>query len=469
MRSGRGLEQTLYSRKRIDITWLDLASGLGAALRPPERSGIERSIESWFGPDALVCLSVRTGFDLALEALALPPGSEVLVSALTIPDMVRIVEQHRLVPVPVDIDPVTLSPAARELRRASGPKTRAVLVAHLFGARLDLAPLAAVAREHEWVVFEDCAQAFAGGAFRGSPQADVSMFSFGPIKTATALAGGVLRVRDDRLRARLRTLERALPPTPPGTFVRRTFKYAALKALSSVPLFTPFAHGCRWLRLDTDSILGSMTRGFAGGELMTRIRHRPCAAQLALLLRRLEGFDLERFRRRVELGERLARCLPESLERPGEDAHAHTYWVFPVLAEDPDGLVRALRRAGFDATRRATLDVAPVPEAAKASPKRPIDRPRRAAELAQRLVYVPVYPELSERAVVRLAETLSRFGEGNAPSSSLAQSTRPGTIPPFRGRHNDPSALVHRRAGAGPSGHAPAFDAPRIDKGIPSA
>ncbi|HCK72012.1 MAG TPA: aminotransferase DegT, partial [Planctomycetaceae bacterium] len=52
-----------------------------------------------------MCLSVRTGFDLLFQALNLPAGSEVLVSALTIDGMLRVIEEHDLVAVPVDLDP----------------------------------------------------------------------------------------------------------------------------------------------------------------------------------------------------------------------------------------------------------------------------------------------------------------------------------------------------------------------------
>src|SRR5438876_3258754 len=81
-------------------------------------------------------------------SLALPAGSEVLVSAITIPDMVRIIEAHGLVPVPVDLDPDTLSVDQESLDRAVTPKTRAVLIAHLFGTRQPMEPILKVARQH---------------------------------------------------------------------------------------------------------------------------------------------------------------------------------------------------------------------------------------------------------------------------------------------------------------------------------
>jgi dTDP-4-amino-4,6-dideoxygalactose transaminase len=100
----------MYARKRLDVGWRDLLSGLLACAGSFDEKGPRERIERGFSSagsstsEALACLSVRSGLDLYLEELALPRGSEVLMSALTIPDMWKIVEHHGLVPVPVDLD-----------------------------------------------------------------------------------------------------------------------------------------------------------------------------------------------------------------------------------------------------------------------------------------------------------------------------------------------------------------------------
>ena len=74
--------------------------------------------------------------------------------------MVRIIRGHGLRAVPVDIDPETLAPRPWMLEVALTPRTRVVLVAHLFGGRMDLGPVARFARERGLLLVEDCAQAF---------------------------------------------------------------------------------------------------------------------------------------------------------------------------------------------------------------------------------------------------------------------------------------------------------------------
>ncbi len=130
----------MYAPKRFDLGWADLVVGLWACATPRRRGTLARRLESRWSPanDALVCLSVRTGFDLYLTALGLPRGSEVLISAVTIPDMVRIIESHGLVPVPVDVDLQRLAVRIDALERAATSATRVIVVAHLFGSRMPL-------------------------------------------------------------------------------------------------------------------------------------------------------------------------------------------------------------------------------------------------------------------------------------------------------------------------------------------
>jgi len=187
----------MWIRKRLDIGWADLACGLMYCAAPLSRRRLAGAIESEWSADgsALVCLSVRSGFDLLLETLDWPDGSEVLISAVTIQDMVRIIEHHGLTAVPVDIDWDSLLPGVEHVRQALTPATRAIVVAHLFGSRTRLNHLAELAAERGLLLIEDCAQAYGGHEYRGDPRADASLFSFGPIKTATALGGAVMVLR----------------------------------------------------------------------------------------------------------------------------------------------------------------------------------------------------------------------------------------------------------------------------------
>ena len=128
-------------------------------------------------------------FDLLLQALDLPTGAEVLFSAITVPDMVRVALAHGLVPVPVDVCGSDFHLDLKSLRRAITEKSKLLVVAHLFGARPDMMAAYETAHAKDLFVVEDCAQAWGGPDWRGRGRADATLFSFGVIKTATAFGG----------------------------------------------------------------------------------------------------------------------------------------------------------------------------------------------------------------------------------------------------------------------------------------
>src|SRR5258708_38054099 len=103
---------TLQPRHRLDIRLRDFAYALLAGIwaRNPERLGA--GLEAAWAParEALACRSVRSGFHLLLESLALPAGSGVFGSAVTHPGMVRVLAAHGLLAGPVHLDVSTLSP-----------------------------------------------------------------------------------------------------------------------------------------------------------------------------------------------------------------------------------------------------------------------------------------------------------------------------------------------------------------------
>jgi perosamine synthetase len=395
----------MWSRKRLDIAWSDLLFGVLRVLLPPDRTTVAPRVEGlWPAPEqTLACLSVRSGFDLLLGAIGLPRGSEVLVSAITIRDMVRIIEHHGLVPVPVDLDPQRMAPTLEQWRRAITPAARLMLVAHLFGGRTELEPLLDLARRHGLLVVEDCAQAFAGTGYQGHPQADASMFSFGTIKSRTALGGAILRIRDGELLARMRTLQAEYSVQGRWTYLMRLAKQSVLKALACRLASATVAHSCRAIGCDYDRWVNRLARGFPGDGFFVQIRRQPSAPLLAVLERRLRGYDPGRSERHVAKGKALAAMLREGVACPGAAVVPHTYWVFPILVAAPNRMIDRLARAGFDATQGQSLCVVGPPE------DRPEQRATAAEDILARIVFLPFYPELPLDESNRLAATVLEF------------------------------------------------------------
>ena len=145
---------------------------------------------------------------LALAALGICPGDEVIVPDLTFAASANTVIHVGATPVLVDIDPDTwcISPAAIE--RAITPKTRAVMPVHLFGRPAPMTEISAVAKAHGLYVIEDCAEAH-GALYDGRPVgsfSDVASFSFFANKIITTGEGGMCLTNDPAIAARLRVL-----------------------------------------------------------------------------------------------------------------------------------------------------------------------------------------------------------------------------------------------------------------------
>ncbi len=380
----------------------DIALGVFLSLKGVRRELARRRLEDFWAPqgDGMAFLSVRSGFDALWEALALPEGSEVLITAVNIPHMAEIIRRHRLVPVPVDLDLATMGPQVPLLQAALSDKSRALVVAHLFGGQVHVEPLLRWAKSHGLWVIEDCAQAFCGKEYRGHPEADVSMFSFGSIKTATALGGALFRVRDPDLLEKMRLVQQRWPVQSRLRYLRTLLKYAWFSVLCRPIPFGTFVLGCRWLGFDYDQIIHSAVRGFPGEDWLLKIRHQPSGPLLALLHRRLRKYDYTRLLRRAHKGEILLEILSQRVFCPGCQALRRTHWVFPILVENPMEITTRLQQAGFDAARTHSMIVIdPRPGQGNL----PLGEARR---LLAGMVCLPIYPEMPDRAVRRMADVV---------------------------------------------------------------
>lgn len=107
----------MWVRTQLKIGWLDLLAGAWNSIKSNDREKLRRSVEGFFSDtdDTIVTYSVRSGFDLLIQALDLKPGDEVIFSALNVRGMVRVVRDAGLVPVPVDLDPGSMGPSLERL------------------------------------------------------------------------------------------------------------------------------------------------------------------------------------------------------------------------------------------------------------------------------------------------------------------------------------------------------------------
>jgi perosamine synthetase len=390
----------MWVRKRIDIGWVDLASAFAHCLFP-NRVDTNAVNQCWRDSrHAFTCLSVRSGLDILLQALDLPRGSEVIVSAMTIDGILKIIAEHGLVAVPVDLQFETLAPSPEDVELAITDQTRLVLIAHLFGTQIEMQPYARITQQHGLLLIEDCAQSFRGMPQGKSDVSDVAMYSFGPIKTATALGGAVLCVADGKLKQKMEQIQQAYPTQSTRAYFKRVVKYGFLKFLSHRLPITVFIAALRMLGKDYSEILKKSVKGFPTDELFSRIRQQPCQALLRVLKRRIMRFNQRRLERHCELGELLCDHLSQQYDLPGSTATSNYFWVFPVETENPLETIQHLRACGFDADQRGSMVKVPTVPTMRGTVVQSISTTDR---ILDRSVFLPIYPAMSKQAINQLA------------------------------------------------------------------
>jgi len=385
-----------YPRLALDVEWPDLLGGFVAGSE--SELDLEGAIASYWptSRSVQVTLSVRTAFDLLLQALAFPPGTQVLMSGVNVRHMVEIVQCHGLVPVPVDLDLDTLAPNLDHLRRLISPQTRLFVVAHLFGSIIPLAPYIDLCCQHQIPLVEDCAQAFAGSYYLGDEQADVSLFSFGPIKTCTALGGGVAIVGDETLAQKMREISDRYLVKGDRWYRQRLLKYCALKAISNPYLYHALVQLIRGLGKDVDGAIGSSARGFRSGELIPQLRHKPPQLLLKVLAHRLK--TCPNYQTRITRAKSILSQLDRPITWPGYRADQHSFWLVPIQTPSPKPWMEKLRNSGFDATQGNT-SLIPI-----ATPEgQPLPHSQA---LLQTLLYLPISPELPVSEYPRLTQLI---------------------------------------------------------------
>jgi dTDP-4-amino-4,6-dideoxygalactose transaminase len=181
----------------------------------PRTLQIEREFREYVGaPNALAVNSCTAGLHLALSALNIGPGAEVITSPLTFCATVNVILHRGAIPVLADVGPDgNMDPASVAERITE--RTRAIIPVHLSGLPVDMDPIWALARRHHLYVVEDCAHAI-GSHYRGWPigagnpatssYSDACAYSFYATKNLTTGEGGMVTTHSGSLAEAMRVL-----------------------------------------------------------------------------------------------------------------------------------------------------------------------------------------------------------------------------------------------------------------------
>ena len=178
----------------------------------PKTRRFEQAFVEFLGDDSLQAIAVNSataGLHLALEALGIGPGDEVITTTHTFTATAEVVRYLGADVKLVDIDPATLNIDPVAIEAAITPATKAIMPVHYAGLAVDMDAIHAIAQKHGLKVIEDAAHSLPTtykGQLVGTLKSDAVVFSFYANKTMTTGEGGMLITRDKDLAARAKVM-----------------------------------------------------------------------------------------------------------------------------------------------------------------------------------------------------------------------------------------------------------------------
>jgi perosamine synthetase len=313
---------------------------------------------------AVTCNNGTTALHLALFALGVEPGDEVIVPTLTYVATANAVRYCNATPVLVDSEPRTMNLDPARLEEAITPKTRGIIAVHLYGHPADMDPINELAKRRGLFVLEDAAEAH-GALYRGRKVGglgDAATFSFFGNKLITTGEGGMVTTSSDELNSSLR-LHRGQ-----GVDAKRRYWFP---------------------------VIGYNYR-------MTNIQAALGMAQLEKI-----QFHLAERRRVAELYRRHLEALSELVSLPIEEPWAqHAFWMYTILLRDAsidrDRIMEDMLDAGIE-TRPVFYPMHVMPPYREADGKYPV-----AEDLARRGICLPTHALLDECDIVRIVRALEK-------------------------------------------------------------
>ncbi|MFN3530184.1 MAG: DegT/DnrJ/EryC1/StrS family aminotransferase [Bacteroidia bacterium] len=186
-----------------------------AFINGPAVKSFQASLQHYLGgTEVIPCANGTDALQIAMMALDLQPGDEVITADFTYVATAEVIALLKLKPVLVDVDPVTFNIEPSAIEAAIGPKTKAIVPVHLFGQCADMAPILALAEKHGLYVIEDTAQAIGaeyrfpdGRTAKAGTMGTIGCTSFFPSKNLGCYGdGGAIFTNDKKLADKIRMI-----------------------------------------------------------------------------------------------------------------------------------------------------------------------------------------------------------------------------------------------------------------------
>jgi dTDP-4-amino-4,6-dideoxygalactose transaminase len=371
-----------------------------------------REFGKWLGVSH-VCgaSSGRSAFQLALQALELEKGAEIIFPVLTFPVMPMVAKLLGYQPVFCDVDPDTFNSGPEHIASKITPKTRAVLATHLFGQPCPIHEIVKLAGDKNIRVIEDCAHAC--GVRVGGQQVgtfgDIGVFSFAEGKNMPCFGGGAIATDDDKIASKARQVlsMAALPAKAFAT--KKALSIWIMWVLTRPLIFGLTAYQALRLKLLLGQPLMDST---VGDELLKDfVDSNPQVSRLTNLQAAIGLLQLQHIDNFNEGARRNARVLTENLgdvpdikaPRSIEGDHIYVYYPLTVGPAKRDDLRHYLLKHGID------TKITDMSDCSALEPFRDADdmaAGKRRGPSEASILEICVYPVISEKKMQQIAQII---------------------------------------------------------------
>jgi dTDP-4-amino-4,6-dideoxygalactose transaminase len=355
---------------------------------------------------------------LALEALALEKGAEIIFPAFTFPVMPMVAKMLGFEPVFCNVDPDTFNAGAEHIASKITAKTGAILATHLFGQPCPIREVAALAKEHNIRLIEDCAHAC--GVRVGGQQVgtfgDIGVFSFAEGKNMPCFGGGVIVTANDDIARRAEGVLAQTSAPPEGATLKKAVKIWVEGLLTRPTIFGLTVYPLLRLKgrlgqplMDSvvgDDLLAAFARSAPRVSRLSNLQAVIGRRQIA----RIDAFNEGARRNAAVLTEHIGDVPGIQVSQSAEGNHIYVYYPLKIAAERRDDLRRFLLTHRIDSKNTDMDDCATLK--AFRHPDHPQDDTGRPTAAA--ILEICVYPIIPQNEMRRIARVI-RAWAGLAP------------------------------------------------------
>ena len=369
----------------------------------------------WLGGSRVYgAASGRSAFQLALEALNLEKGKEIIFPIFTFPVMPMVAKMLGYKPVFCEVDPVTFNSGPEHIAPKINANTGAVLATHLFGQPCPIKEIAALTQERGIRLMEDCAHA-CGVRVDGRSVgtfSDIGIFSFAEGKNMPCFGGGAIATNDEEIARRAAEILANASIPDNATVLKKAIDIWLKWLLTRPEVFGLTVYPALRLKLLMGQPLMDST---VGDELLDSfaasnpkiVRMNNLQAEIGLRqIKSIDAFNEGARKNAYILTENLAQISSIGVPRSEGGEHIYVYYPLTVEPTRRDSLRRYLLKNGFDSKITDMSDCSLLKQFEDSSNEENRSGPRAAS-----ILEICVYPVISENSIRRLARTIQSWAQ----------------------------------------------------------